>query len=152
MQTWGPCTWKFFHILAEKIKVESYDKHFPTLWRHFNKICNSLPCPYCSEHAQIYLRGYKHTQIKNKTMFKQFIYQFHNEVNVKTGKVYVSNDVIQTYENESIGEAFNAFYISWNKVNNANNMKLLAHGFLRKKTIHDFHIWFYSNLDIFDMN
>lgn len=151
MQRWGPSTWNFFHTLADKIKDEAYEKHFPILWKHLVKICNSLPCPQCSEHAGDYIRGFRHTQFKNKQVFKQFIFQFHNEVNARTKKQPAPFDILSKYESERLSDAFNSFFLSWNDVNNRSNITLLAHSFSRKKTIHDFHIWFYSNLDIFDM-
>ena len=152
MQKWGPITWALFHTMAEKIKNEKFNSHFPQLWKHFTRICNSLPCPYCSEHATTYLRRYKVTQFHNKQVFKKLIHQFHNEVNANTKKQPYNIDILETYKKENLSQVFNNFITEWNYQMNQKNMNLIAHNFIRKQTIKDFHIWFYSNLDIFDFS
>ena len=150
MQKWGPITWTLFHTMAEKIKDDKFTKYFPHLWKHFTKICHSLPCPSCSDHATIYVKRYKVTQFTNKNIFKKFIHQFHNEVNINTNKPFYNLDVLEMYQTKNLSQVFNDFIIEWNYQMNQKNMNLIAHNFIRKQTIKDFHLWFYSNLDIFD--
>jgi len=152
MQKWGPITWALFHTMAEKIKDDKFNTHFPQLWKHFIKICHSLPCPYCSEHATAYVRRYKVTQFHNKTLFKNFIHQFHNEVNNNTNKQLVSLDILEIYKKANLSQIFNDFIMEWNYQMNQKNMNLIAHNFIRKQTIKDFHLWFYSNLHIFNLS
>ena len=152
MQKWGPITWSLFHTMAEKIKDEKYNTHFPQLWKHFTRICHSLPCPQCSDHATAYVRRYKVTQFSNKKLFKHFIHQFHNEVNNNTNKQLYDIGVLEIYKSNNLSQVFNDFIVEWNYQMNQKNMNLIAHNFIRKQTIKDFHIWFYSNLDVFDFS
>jgi len=152
MQKWGPITWNLFHTMAEKIKDEHFDRHFPQLWKHFTKICHSLPCPQCSEHATIYIKQFRETQIKNKDLFQKFIHQFHNHANNNTNKPLYKIEILDIYKNNNLSQVFNDFIIEWNYQMNQKNINLIAHNFIRKKTIKDFHLWFYSNLDIFDFS
>ena len=152
MQKWGPITWNLFHTMAEKIKDDKYDQYFPELWKHFTRICHSLPCPHCSEHATHYIKQYRQSQFKNKELFKIFIFQFHNQVNVNTSKDVKKVDILKKYRKVKFAETFNDFICEWNYQMKQKNMNLIAHNFIRKQTIKDFHVWFYSNLDVFDFS
>jgi hypothetical protein len=152
MINWGPNTWILFHTMAEKIKNDNFDCYFPLIWKHINKLCQTLPCPQCSEHATLYLRNFKMGQIKNKTTFKLFIYQFHNEVNNNINKTVEPIEILKIYKTHKIEDVFNNFIISWNEVSQQTNVNLMAHSFIRKKALNDFHKWFYYNINIFDKN
>jgi hypothetical protein len=152
MNNWGPNTWILFHTMAEKIKEEDFDKYFPFIWKHINKLCQTLPCPYCSEHASQYLRNYKLSQIKNKTMFKTFIFQFHNFVNNHTNKIEQPLEILKIYKTYKIEDVFNNFIISWQEISLQPNVNLMAHSFIRKKSMQDFHRWFFYNVNVFRRN
>ena len=149
MNNWGPNTWILFHTMAEKIKEEDFDKYFPFIWKHINKLCQTLPCPYCSEHASQYLRNYKLSQIKNKTMFKTFIFQFHNFVNNHTNKIEQPLEILKIYKTYKIEDVFNNFIISWQEISLQPNVNLMAHSFIRKKSMQDFHRWSLYNVNVF---
>ena len=52
---WGPPIWSFFHILAENIHEEDYNRLIPQLFTLIRRTCVYLPCPECSEHATKFL-------------------------------------------------------------------------------------------------
>ena len=78
---WGPATWTLFHMLAEKLTNDSLVKPIIQL---IKTICSSLPCPICKEHSTSILQRYSlyHT-INTKEDLKRFIWEFHNQVNIK---------------------------------------------------------------------
>ena len=49
---WGPTTWTFFHVLAEKINEEFFLKNKNEVLQIIVTISNNLPCPLCSQHAR----------------------------------------------------------------------------------------------------
>ena len=51
---WGPCIWKTLHILTIKLKDEYVDVQIKELKEIIIHICNNLPCPLCSSHANNY--------------------------------------------------------------------------------------------------
>mgnify|MGYP003344514394 CR=1 FL=1 len=113
-KVWGPAFWFTLHNSAY---------HYPNMaspivvlqTKNFIKgIPNMLPCPSCSIHARKYItdREDKLNKITStkKELFKFFV-DFHNAVNVRTGKpemelvdVYkmYSNGTVTTYKNEMI--------------------------------------------------
>ena len=96
MQKWGPITWNLFHTMAEKIKDDKYDQYFPELWKHFTRICHSLPCPHCSEHATHYIKQYRQSQFKNKELFFYAYMKATNDTNVFIAKnnTWKNNDLL----------------------------------------------------------
>lgn len=89
---WGPATWTFFHVLAEKLTNDNLVKPIIQLIKN---ICSCLPCPTCREHSTMILQNYSlyHT-INTKEDLKRFIWEFHNIVNKKLHTpLYSFNDL-----------------------------------------------------------
>ena len=107
---WGNGTWYLFHIIAEKITVEIFNKERINLIYILNKICGLLPCPTCSEHANKYLQRINFNLIKNNEDFKIFLFNFHNTVNHRTGKkIFTREELAQKYKNGDIKNIINYF-------------------------------------------
>ena len=84
---WGTPTWYLFHSLAEKVNEEKYKKHYMIVWNFIKEICNALPCPYCKAHATNYVNGISILNINTKQKLITTLFNFHNDVNVRTGKM-----------------------------------------------------------------
>ena len=153
---WGPPIWRFFHILAENIHEEDYDKLIPQLFTLIRRTCVYLPCPECSEHATSFLAKIAPSNIPNKTEFKNMLYLFHNMVNKKKRKPLFDYSNLKTYKNINIFYAFNQFSIVYNT---RGNMRTLTESFQRQFIIRDFKYWikihaasFYPRTEIFLQN
>jgi len=153
---WGPPIWRFFHILAENIHEEQYNRLIPQLFTLIRRTCVYLPCPECSEHATKFLAKISPSDISNKTDFKNMLYLFHNMVNKKKGKPMFDHLNLNTYRNINIFFAFNQFSIVYNT---KGNMKTLTESFQRQFIIRDFKHWisvhaasFYPRSEIFLQN
>jgi len=80
---WGPPTWTLLHTLAEKITETGYQRIGMQLFGQIYRICNSLPCPDCADHATRFLAKVNVSALKTKTDLKNILYVFHNVVNVR---------------------------------------------------------------------
>lgn len=105
---WGPATWYLFHTLAEKIDEKHFKTHVNTLLNIVTSICQILPCPDCASHATMMLSKYRNFHlIKTKIDFQRFLFEFHNIVNKKTGKVEYSWSDIDFYKNGNLTNIVN---------------------------------------------
>lgn len=153
---WGPPIWRFFHILAENIHEEDYNRLIPQLFSLIRRTCVYLPCPECSDHATKFLAKIGPTDISNKTEFKNMLYLFHNMVNKKKRKPLFDYSNLNIYKNINIFYAFNQFSSVYNT---KGNMKTLTESFQRQFIIRDFKQWvktnagsFYPRSEIFLLN
>ena len=135
---WGPPIWSFFHILAENIHEEDYNRLIPQLFTLIRRTCVYLPCPECSEHATKFLAKITPSSISNKTEFKNMLCFFHNMVNKKKGKPFFDNSKLNIYKNVNIFYAFNRFSFVYNT---KGNMRTLTESFQRQFIIRDFKQW-----------
>ena len=129
---WGPVIWRFFHILIESIKEESFSAIGFQTFNMIKQICKTLPCPSCSQHATQFLSkiNFKHIRIKND--FKNLIYVFHNVVNKNNSKPLFNVVDLNIYKNQNLIHAFNNFI---NVYHTKGNHKLIADSFARGLTI-----------------
>ena len=153
---WGPPIWRFFHILAENIHEEDYNRLIPQLFSLIRRTCVYLPCPECSEHATKFLAKISASDISNKIEFKNMLYLFHNMVNKRKGKPLYNYSNLNIYKNINIFLAFNQFSIVYNT---KGNMNTLTESFQRQFIIKDFKQWiktyaasFYPRSEIFLLN
>ena len=77
----GKYTWYFFHTFAEKIKEDKFYSHREILFSIIKDTCSVLPCPNCRSHAIASLKNVNWDNIKTKTDFKSFLFNFHNIIN-----------------------------------------------------------------------
>ena len=135
---WGPPIWRFFHILAENIHEEDYNRLIPQIFYFIKRICLYLPCPDCSEHATKFLSKIKPSEISNKKEFKNMLYLFHNMVNAKKRKPLFDYSNLNIYKNVNIFITFNQFASVYNT---KGNMKTLTESFQRQIIIKDLKQW-----------
>ena len=145
-EIWGPPIWTLFHVLAELIREETFNTAMPQLLGFIKRICSSLPCPDCSQHASTFLAKLPIHELSNKEKFKNAFYIFHNMVNVKKKKPLFNYSNMNKYKTIPLNIAFNNFV---NAYNTKGNMKLLTDSFRRKLTIQDFKRWLLSNIHFF---
>jgi hypothetical protein len=90
-------------MLAEKIKIEHTNTELIKIQEIVLMIVSMLPCPECREHGTKYLQQeIKHNRfgnITNKDALKIFLYNFHNIVNIKTGKKAFKAEILNQYAN-----------------------------------------------------
>jgi hypothetical protein len=54
---WGEPIWNLFHVLAEKVKEETFANIREELLNIIYTICANLPCPDCANHATTYMNN-----------------------------------------------------------------------------------------------
>jgi hypothetical protein len=140
---WGPPIWKLFHVLIENLKEESFPKLYIELFQFIKKICTSLPCPECSNHATIFLSKVNPEQISSKNDFKNMLYIFHNKVNLRRKKILFAYLDLNKYKNQKIIPIYNHFITVYNTKGNLN---LLTDSFQRQLILKDFKKWIIHNL------
>ncbi len=121
---WGVPTWYFMHTYAEKINPNYYKHNNVKCFNIIRVICYNLPCPYCREHAISYLRRVPTGSINTKEKLKNFLWQFHNSVNKRTGKKEVLLDFIVQYKDVNMLKAWIFFeknFFSYYKVSRSFN-------------------------------
>lgn len=125
---WGTYTWILFHWIAENIKDNFFDNERKKILQLIGSICNNLPCPNCREHAIEYIKSYPFTYIKTRTDLKNYIYHFHNVVNMRSKKPYFPYSILDKYKIVNTRLLFD----SWNHHFTYSN-DIQRHDFMAKK-------------------
>lgn len=107
---WGTPTWYLFHSLAEKVNEDKYKKHYMIMWNFIKEICGSLPCPYCKAHATNYVNGISILNINTKEKLINTLFNFHNDVNLRTGKMKMGEEVLKKYKSSNLNKILELFY------------------------------------------
>jgi len=145
-EIWGPGIWKLFHVLAYKLKEDSFPTVGKQLFHYITRICNNLPCPDCARHASFFLSKINPALLRSKRDLIQTLHIFHNSVNKRTDKPIQPESTLSQYENENIINVYNQFIAVFNTHNN----KLLADNLQRKFIVRDFKTWFLKNIQSFN--
>lgn len=103
---WGVPTWYFFHSFAEKITENLFNNQREECLELLSKICSSLPCPYCKDHAVNYLSKHNFMEIKTKEQLKMFFFNFHNDVNKRRKIKQEGIEILNKYKNASMVNVF----------------------------------------------
>lgn len=127
---WGTYTWILFHWIAEQIKDEYFVSEREPLLLFIQSILSNLPCPNCREHASQYLAHSPLSLIKTKDDMKNYIYHFHNAVNIRSKKQFQSHSILEKYKTIN----FRLLIDSWNHHFSYNN-DIQRHDFMAKKRI-----------------
>ena len=115
-KTWGTPTWYFFHSLAENVDKNFYKNNSETIKKYIINICSNLPCHECTKHAKSYLNKHlKNRKITNKEELKKFLFDFHNEVNVRLKKPRFED--IDYYKNSNLLNIYKNFKYFYTKNN-----------------------------------
>jgi len=143
---WGPPTWTLLHTLAEKITETGYQRIGMQLFGQIYRICNSLPCPDCADHATRFLAKVNVSALKTKTDLKNILYVFHNVVNVRKRKPTFHTDSLEIYKRKNLNFVYNNFVQVYNT---RGNMKLLTESFQRQRVLSEFKRWLSNNFHFF---
>lgn len=142
---WGEPTWFFLHCLAEKIKEEEFLNKKDDILKHIFSICTNLPCPYCSNHAKIYLNKINFNTITTKQDLKHMLYMFHNNVNSTKGYSLFNENLLDSqYQLMNFYQVINNFLYHYE--NNNGGLKLVADNMFRKNIAKELKIWLMNNL------
>lgn len=126
---WGNAVWLLFHTLAEKLKPE-YKTELTVLVSHITNICNNLPCPECKEHASKIMAQANITSITaTQDALIQFLWQFHNYVNVRIKTAPYPKESLTTYKRANTLLVIKHFISIMSAT--SNNEKTMLHGFHR---------------------
>jgi hypothetical protein len=107
---WGNITWYLFHTLAEKVNSEKFNEIKPTIVYFIQETCRNLPCPVCSNHALQNLKKSNLNLLNSKADLIEFLRQFHNVVNIHTGKeTYSKEFVVTKYKTANLLAIINRF-------------------------------------------
>ena len=88
---WGAPTWLFIHSFIECMKEEFYKKNINNVINIIKQICVLLPCPYCADHAKKYIKTLNSKRVPTKEHMKQYLFNFHNDVNKRLNKPIFTN-------------------------------------------------------------
>ena len=114
---WGNPTWILFHSLAEKSDDEKYKLHYTVIWSFIKNICGGLPCPYCRSSALVYINKIPLSSVNTKDKLKKVLFDFHNYVNMKTGNVVQTINILEKYKNANLNKILefftNNFFVSY---------------------------------------
>ena len=92
MMYWAAITWIFMHSFAYKINNTYYKNNKNIACNLITYICSNLPCPVCRNHAILYLRNNNIRLCNTKEQFINYIWNFHNSVNIRLGKQILSKE------------------------------------------------------------
>ena len=148
-EVWGPSIWTLFHVLADRIREDTYSFIFPSLFNLITRICKYLPCPECASDATIFLARINHSELKTKMQFKNTFYLFHNYVNAKKRKRLFNYSNINIYSKFRLINVINNFI---NNYQTKGNMKLINESFQRQFVINDFKNFIKKYIKIFIPN
>jgi len=136
-----------FHAMAENLKDDAFDKVSPQLFEWIKRICATLPCPDCSQHAIAFLKTVKPHQIANKNDFRQMLCVFHNLVNRRKHRPAFPPQNLDMYKTTRVSPAINEFLTHYNTTG---NIKLMADAQQRTHTVHQFKKFLISSWGAFD--
>jgi hypothetical protein len=113
--TWGRIVWIFFHTFAEKIDATFFEENIDACLNIVVTICQNLPCPVCTVHANMFLRKHRIKQlVKTKDDFKRYLFLFHNHANTITRKASSKIDILSIYERAVFDRVALAFVKTYN--------------------------------------
>jgi hypothetical protein len=147
---WGPSTWFLFHTLAEKIKEEKFMDLKDELLDIIKGLCMNLPCPTCSSHATEYIKKLNYISIKNKNDLKIFLFNFHNDVNIRNNINHFSLDELNyKYSKSNTLNIINNFISVYQYKNRSFNM--ISNEIQRQRQLEIFKSWIKQNIQYFSL-
>ena len=85
MEKWGSKIWIFLHFFSVKIKDDLFNENKLMILEFIELIFSNLPCAICKKDSLLYFNQKKET-INSKNDLILFIFDFHNNVNLKLDK------------------------------------------------------------------
>jgi len=141
---WGNAMWYFIHTFSHKLKDE-YKTEIPILYDFILQICHNLPCPDCKNHAVAYFKRVNKTYItSSKENLINFLWKFHNDVNIRLKKPIFSKEKLnELYSKASLYKIVINFLNVMN--GETHNLKMMVHSISRKKCINNFKNYISNN-------
>ena len=143
---WGQPIWTLFHTLAEKVHQDKYINIATDLVGFIKRICSLLPCPDCQDHATKYWRTTKYN-LTSKDSLKEFLLEFHNEVNKRKQYPIQNTQILDIYKTKSLSQVYNMFVIVFMS---RTTSRLMMDSLHRKRLIDEFKPWLIKNAASFD--
>ena len=129
---WGPYTWAFLHIMAEKIKDEHFNKCKNDIINIIIALFSHLPCDYCAEHAHNVISYINERNIVSKDKLKMFLFNFHNEVSKRTKATKIQDKtILEKYKSGNIKNSAEMLY----KVFHTNDREHMMNEFARTQML-----------------
>ena len=145
--SWGEPTWILFHVLAEKIKDEEFERIRTELLEVIYIICSNLPCPDCANHASMYLHEIRYKTIQTKEQLKTMLFNFHNTVNKKKDFAIFPREGLEKYANYHLIPVLHAFMVKFQDKHRS--IRMIADDFHRSKIAEKLKVWFNGNISKF---
>ena len=147
----GPCVWYLFHTLSYNIKdtdTAAFEKTKTEFLKFAFRISTNLPCPECSQHANLYLSRVNPASIKTKEELNVFFINFHNAVNQRKGKpVFTREEAYAKYSTANVRLVIEYFFQIYGK--KTVNVKLMVNNFHKDILLSDFRAWVMQNTSMF---
>jgi len=91
---WGPCSWKFIHIVTVSYPNNPTEEDKANYHKYFMALKNVLPCEKCKSNMSRHLELIPLSEdvLSNRTSLVQWGIDLHNMVNKKTHKPILSYD------------------------------------------------------------
>lgn len=87
--TWGPIGWHWLHMIAIAYPVSPTNIEKELTNRRLWRFINNLPCSQCRSHATQYVL-HNLPNLNSSKDFQIWVWNFHNEVNLRIRKPLVS--------------------------------------------------------------
>ena len=131
---WGNTVWYLFHTLAYKIKDTNFNEVKNDMVYVIKTISSNLPCPDCSQDANIQLNKVNFDNISSKEELKLLLFNFHNHVNRKLGKPnFEISQLDDKYSKANFNKIYNNFFIIFGS--NSNTPQLMSASFHRQHNL-----------------
>ncbi len=104
MIKWGQPIWMFLHTLSLNLSEEKYALLKKEVFGMIKLVCASLPCPDCASHATDHMK--RASIPPTAAALQKFLFDFHNSVNVRTGKQMTLPSVLTIYEKVNLERIF----------------------------------------------
>ena len=145
---WGPHIWTFLHLLTLRIKDEHFETCKESVFGIIKGICSNLPCPYCSQHANNFLKKYNINHIRSKSNFIKIIFLLHNNVNKRLKLPMFDYDNIEkTYKHYNFKIECIRFYHIFQQ--SVHSERMMMYNYHKKEFIKKFKHYMHLNLDEF---
>jgi hypothetical protein len=147
---WGPSTWYLFHTMAEKIKESEFNKLKDEILNVIKTICMNLPCPTCMQHATEYITRLNKNSIKNKEDLKIFLFNFHNDVNIRRNvSIFSLKELNDKYSNANTMNIIRHFVEIYQYKNKGFHM--ISSEIQRQRQLEYLKTWFNNNIQSFEI-
>lgn len=147
---WGPATWKVIHCLSFKANKNIKKDEFNELKNIISRIMSNLPCPYCTSHAISYLSTTNFKSIQNINDLTLYLFNFHNNVNIRLNKPTISIQEHNTiYNDMNMVNTVQTFINIYQK--NTNSVTMMLYNFHRKKMVYDVYLFFQKNKPLYGL-